>query len=157
MAGSVDSELIKQLRRILEGYPRMCGYYLLNLVQLPSGWHDDEEAFLSTVFEALDDQPWKPREMRPNDQLWVNYEVDEAEARAEVVTALVGGNEVGHIEDTIPRMEATAIWERFRGRFLADARFFTKLGLGDSNYVFQRGAVVVDEDKAGCLFVVESD
>ncbi len=153
----MDSELIKQLRRILERYPRICGYYLLNFVQLPSGWHDDEEAFLSTAFEALDDHPWEPLEMRPNDQLWVDYEVDESEARAEVVTALVGGNEVGHTEDTIPRMEATAIWERFRGRFLADARFFTKLGLGDSNYVFQRGAVVVDQDKAGCLFVIESD
>jgi hypothetical protein len=31
------------------------------------------------------------------------------------------------------------------------------LGFGDSAYVFQGGVVVLDDEKAGCLCVVESD
>ncbi|MBN2384687.1 hypothetical protein JXQ70_17570 [bacterium] len=153
----MDAESVKQLKHILEQYPRMHGYYLLSLVQLSSRWRDEEETSLTTAFEALDDHPWKPPEMRPDFQSWVDYEVDEAEAHTHVVAALVGGREVGHTRDTIPRMEAAAIWERFRNLFRADARFFTGIGLGDSAYAFQRGAVIVDEYKAGCLCVIEDD
>lgn len=157
MVDFVDSESPRQLRRALDSYPRMHGYYLLNFVPLASGWRDEEEASLSAAFEALDDQPWPPPELRPNDQRWVDYEVDEVSARAHAVEALLGGRAVGHAMDTVPEPEALKIWEAFRGLFSPDARFFTGVGLGDSAYVFQSGVVVVDDVKAGCLCVIEND
>ena len=157
MAGSVDSESLNQHRHTLGQHPRMHGYYLLNVVPLPIGWHDDEEGSLTTAFEALDDQTWPPPQLRAQDQLWVDYQVDEAKARAHAIEALVGGGAVGHCRDTIPKGDASAIWKRFRDLFSPGARFFIGLGFGDSMYVFQHGAVLVDDEKAGCLCVVESD
>jgi len=157
MAGSVDSESLDQLRHTLGQYPRMHGYYLLNLVPLPLGWRDDEEGSLTTAFEALDDQTWAPPELRPKDQLWVDSEVEEAKARVHAIEALVGGGAVGHSRDTVPQGDAFAIWKRFRDLFLPEVRFFIGLGLGDSAYVYQQGVVVVDDEKAGCLYVVEND
>jgi hypothetical protein len=46
---------------------------------------------------------------------------------------------------------------RFRALFSFGTRFFLGVGLGDSGYVFQRGAVLVDDEKAGCLCVVVND
>ncbi len=113
----------------------MHGYYLLKFVPLPAAWRQDEEAALTPAFEALDDKSWKPPELRPNDQLWVDYEVDEAKARAHVVAALVGGSEVGHMRDTVPEGVAQELWKKCRDLFLPDARFFVGVGLGDSAYV----------------------
>jgi hypothetical protein len=157
MAGSTSSESLDQLRRVVGRYPRMHGYYLLNLVPLPEDWRDHEETALTAAIQALDDHPWPPPEVRPDDQRWVDYEVPEPEASAHVVAALVGGSEVGHARDTIPISDARPIWEAFRALFSTSARFFMGVGLGDSKYVFQQGAVVVDDHKAGCLCVIESD
>ena len=153
----MSSESLDQIRCVVGRYPRMHGYYLLNVVPLPLDWRDREEAALTAAFQALDDQPWPPHESRPDDQCWTDYEVPESEARAHVVAALVGGREVGHTRDTIPMADALPIWEAFRALFSAGARFFVGVGLGDSKFTFQQGAVVVDEHKAGCLCVIESD
>jgi hypothetical protein len=153
----MDTESLEQLRNILGQYPRMHGYYLVNFVPLPPGWRDDEEESLATAFGELDDQEWKPVELRPKDQLWVDCEVQEAEARVHALEALVGGGAVGHSSDTVPKGDALAIWQRFRELFASEARFFMGLGFGDSAYVFQLGVVVLDDEKAGCLCVVESD
>lgn len=153
----MNTELLAQLRRDLERYPRMHGYYLLNTTQLPVDWQSDEERSLTAACESLDDHPWKLPEILAQDQLWTDYEVCEAEACEHVVAALVGGNEIGHSRDTIPQEVAVSIWERFRKLFSPQARFFVRLSLGNQEYVFQRGAVVVDEVTAGCLWVVESD
>ena len=157
MAASVDSESLDQLRDNLERHPRMHGYYLLNFVPLPVDWQGDEEASLTKAFEALDDQTWKPPELRPKDQLWMDYEVDEARARAHAVEALVGGGAVGHTRDTVSERDSSTIWKRFRDLFSLEARFFIGLGLGDPAYTFQHGAIVVDNQKAGCLCVIEGD
>jgi hypothetical protein len=157
MAPSVNSETLDQLQNSLGQYPRMHGYYLLKFVPLPLDWHADEERSLTIAFQELDDQTWAPPELRPKDQLWVDYEVDEAKARVHAIEALVGGAAVGHTRDTVPHGDPSAIWKRFRDLFAPDARFFLGLGLGDSAYVFQHGAVVVDDEKAGCLCIVESD
>jgi len=145
MAASVDSESLNRLQQTLEQYPRMHGYYLLKFVPLRFGWHDDDEGSLTTAFEALDDQTWAPPELRPKNQLWVDYEVQEAQARAHAIEALIGGAVVGHSRDTVPRGEASAIWKRFRDQFSPDARFFIGLGFGNSAYVFQHGAVPAEQ------------
>ncbi len=153
----MNAETLAQLRRDLDRYPRMHGYYLLNSVQMPANWQSDEEHSLSSAFELLDDHPWMPVETHPNDQYWTDYEVFETEAREQTVAALVGGNEIGHARETIPQGVAASIWESFRKQFSPQARFFVRLGLGNPEHVFQRGTVVVDEETAGCLWVVESD
>ena len=153
----MNSESLDRLRQTLAQYPRMHGYYLLNMVPLHVGWREAEEGSLSAAFEALDDQTWPPPELRPKDQLCSDYEVDEIKACARVVEALVGGSAVGHSVDTIPRAEAFAMWKRFRDLFSPESRFFLGVGFGDSNYAYQEGAVVVDNQKAGCLIVVEDD
>lgn len=135
----------------------MHGYYLLNFVPLSPTWRVDEEESLSAAFEMLDDHPWKPPEMRPDGQLWVDYEVDETTACAHVIAALGGGAEVGHARDTIPERTAAELWKRFRDLFSPDTRFFLGVGLGDSTYVFQQGAIAVDDAKAGCFCVIEND
>ncbi len=157
MVGSVDSESLNQLRDTLERHPRMHGYYLLNFEPLPLGWRGNEETSLTKAFEALDDQTWKPAELCSEDQHWVDYEVDEARARAHAVEALVGGGAVGHTRETVPERDSSAIWKQFRDLFSRDARFFIGLGLGDPAYAYQHGAIVVDNEKAGCLCVVEGD
>ena len=155
--GNRDLELLDQLRSDLGRYPRMHGYYLLNLVPLPSTWREDEEASLTSAFEALDDQSWERPELRPKDQLWADYEVNEAKARAHIVAALVGGEAVGHTRETIPAPVAQELWEKFRGLFSLNTRFYVGLGFGDSAYAFQQGVVAVDDQKAGCLGVIEGD
>jgi hypothetical protein len=37
------------------------------------------------------------------------------------------------------------------------ARFYLNMGLGDPKYVFSHGAAIVDEERAGILWIVESD
>lgn len=157
MADRGSWEALEDLRRAVARYPRRRGYYLVNLVALPEKWVDDEEVALTEAMQALDDQRWPPPEDRPDDQRWVDYEVSELRAAAHVVAALVGGPEIGHARDTIPKAEARAIWEAFRASFATNARFFIGVGLGDFRYVYQRGAVVVDNRKAGCLCVIEND
>ena len=157
MVDSASSESFEHLRRVVARYPRMRGYYLLKVAPLPQNWREDEELVLTEAIESLDDHPWPPPEARPHDQRWVDYEVSELAAAAHVIAKLVGGLEIGHARETIPMAEARPIWEAFRALFSANARFFLGVGLGDSKYVFQHGAVVVDDHKAGCLCVIEND
>lgn len=157
MAGHVGWEELEDVRRAVARYPRRSGYYLVNLVSLPENWVEDEEVALTEAIQALDDQRWPPPEERPDDQRWVDYEVSELQAAAHVVAALVGGPEIGHARDTIPNAEARAIWETFRALFATNARFFVGVGLGDFRYVYQQGAVMVDDRRAGCLCVIEND
>lgn len=156
MANSVDIETFELIKGELAKHPRLCGYYIVKFVELPADWRKREEATLTTAFQALDDHAWKPPGLCPADP-WADYEVEESLAREHAIMALVGGRDVGHSIDTIHPLEAASIWARFRGLFLADAHFFCGVGLGNSEYVFQNGVIVVDDFKAGCLCVVESD
>ncbi|XXX79864.1 hypothetical protein WMF30_13925 [Sorangium sp. So ce134] len=149
--------MLDELRSALAAYPRSYGYYLVKMVALDARWREDEETALTAAFQALDDHEWPAPELRPNDQTWADYEVIERRARELTVDALVGGAAVGHARDTIDRQEALALWLRFRGLFAPQARFFCGVGFGDSNYVFSGGAVIVDDVKAGCLFIIEND
>jgi hypothetical protein len=138
-------------------FPRLCGYYLVKLVAMAPGWDKAEEASLDALFQALDDKAWPPAEQRPSDQRWTDYEVLEEDARSQLIEALVAGHAYGHSQVTMPVASAEAIWRNARGVFGADARFFVGLGLGNNAYTFQHGVVIVDVDRAGCLWVVDGD
>lgn len=151
-----DSLFVK-LKAEIEAYPRLSGYYILKLVALDPGWVNDEEHALDALFQYCDDHPWPPPEERKAEGCWSDYETLEEEAEQEVVTALVGGPEVGHVAQTMTPDQAAHFWRRFRGLFSERARYFMGLGLGSREYVFQRGIVIVDTHRAGTIYVVESD
>jgi hypothetical protein len=52
------------------------------------------------MFELLDDEPWRALADRPTGQSWADHRVDADLARAEVVNALIGGNDVGYTSNT---------------------------------------------------------
>ena len=84
------------------------------------------------------------------------YEANESTARDHLVAALVGGNCIGHARDTVPESVADGLWKRSRSP-PGDVRFFLGVGLGDQAYAYQQGIVTVDNDKAGCFFVIDDD
>ena len=148
---------IEEIRGLLANHPRIHGYYLLQLVQLPPSWQDDEEASLTEAFQSLDDHEWPPPELRPAEQSWSDYEVTELIAKRRTISSLIGGREVGHSRDTIDPQLASQIWDAFRAIFGSAPRFFCGVGLGDSAYVYLDGAILVGDNKAGCMCVVEDD
>lgn len=157
MNANVDSAALEEVRRLLAKHPRMHGYYLLKLVELPPSWRDDAEAALTSAFQSLDDHEWPPAGQRPVEQAWSDYEVSEEIAKSRTISALIGGGAIGHSRDTIARDQAAQIWAAFRAIFASTPQFFCGVGLGDSAYAYLDGAILVDEAKAGCLCVIEDD
>jgi hypothetical protein len=146
------------LEQALSPHPRLHGYYLLKILTFDKLAEDcRNEATLGEVFELLDDKPWRPLADRPTGQSWADHRVDADLARAEVVTALIGGNDVGHTSNTMERDEAEAAWSLFEAEFGLCRDYYIRLGFGKSEYVFQRGVVIVAGKRAGALFVVEND
>lgn len=145
----------ERLRRELLSYPRRHGYYLLELVEVsgPLG-----EAELDLLLQHFDDHAWPPAEQRPTDELWdPDYLLEPEQARLAALAAMVGGPDIGHLQHTIPPERAEQLWRDFDQLFEEPKRYFGHLGLGNPDYVFQHGIVIVDQARAGILWVVESD
>ena len=79
------------------------------------------------------------------------------EAKELAIEVLVGGSAVGHTVDTIPPALAEHLVTTFIDLFDAERTCYARLGLGNREYVFLQGIVVIDPQKAGILWVVESD
>ncbi|MDX1433134.1 MAG: hypothetical protein R3286_11870 [Gammaproteobacteria bacterium] len=156
---SIDDPDFLDLRERVLAHPRMHGYYLVDLVSIEAlrAAGRSEEEILDEVLEHFDDSPWPPPEERPADLTWVEHEVDAAHAREAAMEALVGGSQVGHTRDTIPPRAARQMWQDFERLFGDERRYYVGMGLGDSRYVYLHGAVIVDRERAGILWVVESD
>lgn len=153
-----DHPVFREIEAELRERPRQHGYYILRFVRIDPGWTMDEEESLDDLFQSLDTEEWPSLEERQGvGGRWADYEVTEEEARSEIIAALVGGREIGHLRETISVGQAESLWSRFRSLFSGNIRCFMGLGLGSSEYVFQRGAVLVDRDRAGAMCVVESD
>lgn len=71
--------------------------------------------------------------------------------------ALVGGHAHDHTIETRPRASADRAWQLFRGLFGAECRFLLGAALGDNKLAFQDGVVAHDDERAGCLCVIQSD
>lgn len=154
----VDPVFVK-FRRKISRYPRMHGYYLMDVVSIESMRSAGltQEEILDAVFEFFDDQTWPPPADRPSDVSWSQHEVEGEVAEQIAVRALIGGTEVGHKRDTMPPKVARSLWREFQGFFQGERRYYVGMGLGDYKYAYLQGAAVVDETRAGVLWVVEND
>jgi hypothetical protein len=111
-------------RSRLTQYPRMDGYYLVDIVSIESMRTAgcSQEEILDTTFEHFDDQDWPPPEARPLNIPWSADAVDSDTAERVVMRALIGGREVGHTMDTIPPDVAGFLWSEFQGFFPGSRR-----------------------------------
>lgn len=148
-----------ELKAEVESYPRLSGYYIIDLVAIP-GFPDhdaDRENLLDELFQHFDDRDWPPPRDRPTDQTWDDYERDRQVAADHAVEALIGGPQIGHTAFTIGPAKALEFWNRFESLFSEPRHYYTGMGFGDPEHVFLHGAVIIDNHKAGILWIVESD
>lgn len=153
-----DAEF-RALRRRVSRFPRMHGYYLIDLVSIEAlrAAGRSEEQILDTVLEHFDDEPWPPADRRPDNVSWTEHEVDRSRADEVAIRALVGGRDVGHTRETMPADTARDIWREFEALFDERRRYYAGMGLGNHAYSYLHGVVVVDRARAGILWVVEND
>ena len=59
-----------ELKSEIESYPRLCGYYLVDMVSVDGLPEEsaEREAFLDELFQYFDDHQWPPLSERPTDQ-----------------------------------------------------------------------------------------
>lgn len=148
-----------ELRSDIEKHPRLCGYYLIDLVEI-SGFPEsgsERELFLDALFEHFDDEPWPPPSERPGEGSWDDHACDRDQATVHVVEALVGGSSIGHLKNTMAPAEALELWSRFEALFVEPRRYYTGMDLGDSLYAYQYGTVVIAPNRAGLLWIVDGD
>lgn len=155
----LDPDWFVAFRKDLEAHPRLCGYYIVKLVEIGDlrtrGCTEEEIA--EAIFQHFDDHMWPPSGKRPKDQTWADCRTDRASARGQVVECLMGGPAIGHLEVTIPNQECGTLFDRFDSMFGQPKTYYVGLGLGDPEHVFSGGVVIIASDLAGCLWVVESD
>jgi hypothetical protein len=154
-----DPEFVT-LKHAIEAHPRLCGYYIIDTISITAlrTAGASQAEILDKVIAYFDDTEKVPHPNSvPDDSTWLDYEVGMEAARDAAFEALVGGPGVGHLHDTIPPDEAEQYFTRFVALFESDRQYYVGLGIGNYDYVFQRGVLVVDQHRAGILWVVESD
>ena len=151
---TIDDPSFLALKAELEGIPRSNGYYLIDLVsvyELRVGGSSEEE-ILEQVFQHFDDHEWPPVDQRPADQTWNDYSVSADLAAACVVESLAGP-----YGDSISTHRANSLWREFEALFPPPRKYFIGMGFGDPMMAFNLGAAILSYDRAGLIFVVESD
>ena len=142
-----------------EAHPRRCGYYLIGLVsvreQRAAGAH--QETILEEVIDFFDEDPEEPDPDFVPDHGWTDYEITREQARGHAVECLVGGAQIGHLEPTMSADTAGDLFDRLLDLCGPGPRFYAGLGLGDRRYVYLDGVLVVAANRAGILWIVESD
>ena len=148
------------LKQAIEAHPRLCGYYIIDIISITDLRNAgvSQADILDKVIAYFDDPAKEPHlNYVPDDSTWLDYEVGMDAARGAVIEALVGGPGVGHTHDTIPPQDAERYFNIFTALFGSERQYYVRLGIGNSEYVFQRGALVVDQQRAGILWIVEDD
>ena len=155
----VDVPEFVNLKADIESHPRLSGYYIVGLVSVRDLRADavSQEAILETVIEHFDDDPGEPPPGFVPDHQWSDYETTHEKARTHTVDALVGGGRIGHTSETMNQSTAGELFDRFVALCGDNPRFYTGLGIGDPEYPYLYGVLIVAEDLAGILWIVESD
>ena len=156
---TMSTDAFLTLKRELESYPRLAGYYLIKMIDITDlrGSNRSAEQIAEAAFQQLDDHQWPPADVRPTDQTWSDYIVDRETAARETVAALVGGPGIGHTANTIPPPKAHTFFDRFDLLFDMPKLYYIGMGFGNRDYVYPRGVAIISNTHAGLLCVIESD
>ena len=159
MLAKAENPEFLALRADIESYPRLCGYYILGLVSIREWRHAGvpQETILQKLIDHFDDDPTDPNPDFVPDHEWADYETTHDDARGHVIESLIGGPQIGHTKETMSASTAAGLLDRFVAACGANPRFYIGLGLGDRKYSFMYGALIVADDLAGILWIVEDD
>ena len=169
MLSSVLEGEVSRLRDALALSPRIDGIYQLELVDIrplrTQGCSQNE------ILDVLYDQ-WvdhkahqKQREKHPEFYAkttaldvtsWQDYEVKQEHALEWLTYGLRGGGGVGHTTDTISPEKAEEFAQRFFN-FFSSPHAYSGMALGDPSYVFENGLLLLDDERAGLLLILEND
>lgn len=142
-----------------ETYPRICGYYILGLVDISgcrlTGMSDSD--ITNLVVDYFHDDPRWIESGSTLEGDWDGYERSEEIAINHLLSVLVGGGPIGHSRDDMPREIALEIVDLLKSIFNGSNRYLIDLDIGDRSYVFNHGVLVLSEKMAGLVYVVESD
>ena len=150
---------VAAIKTDIEAHPRFCGYYIIGLVSI----HDlraegvSQETILEKLIDHFDDDPTEPDPDFVPDHEWTDYESTLERARAHTIESLVGGRQIGHVDNTMSESTAGELFDRFVTMCGANPKYYIGLGIGDRKYVFMYGMLVVADDLAGILWIVEDD
>ncbi len=159
MLTELHTPQIDALKADLEAHPRLAGCYIFGLVSIrhfrTAG--AEQETILEQVIEYFDDDTRVPDPNFVPDHGWIDYETTRDRAREHTVESLVGGGQIGHLRETMSAVRAGQFFDRLAALCGSNPRFYVGLGIGDSKYVYLYGVLVVADDLAGILWIVESD
>ena len=159
MLTEINNPEFARVEADIEAHPRLCGYYIIGLVSIRDLREDavPQEAILEKLIDRFDDDP---TELDPDfvpDHEWTDYETTLDRAWDHIIESLVGGREIGHTRKTMSESTASELFERFVGLCGSNPRFYIGLEIGDPTYVFMYGVLIVADELAGLLWIVEDD
>jgi hypothetical protein len=141
-----------QLAARVAAHPRHPGYYVVGCISiedLPGAAGRGPGGVAALAAAHFDDQPWAVPPSTLGD-------VSETTAREFLVDHLCGGPRFGHTTFTIEPRLAAELWQDFCGVFAAGCRFYV-VELGDREFPFQGGVLIVGEQLVGVVNVVQGD
>ncbi|MCP4155808.1 MAG: hypothetical protein GY757_49240 [bacterium] len=156
----VPGEVFEEFKKEVECHTRANGYYIIGLIPIvflrENGKSQAE--ILDYVIDYFDDDPNEYDASNvPAGASREDCEVSFDEAREECINALRGGNDIGHLTDTIPLNHANIYFDKFNSFFRREKHYYKGMGIGNPEYVFLHGVLIVDDTNAGVLWVVEND
>ncbi|ULH18075.1 hypothetical protein MF271_24260 (plasmid) [Deinococcus sp. KNUC1210] len=167
----IHDPALEELRAELAQYPRMDGYYQLDLVSIKI--LRQARMTQNEILKALYDR-WAPHEanaayraafpfpligtptLEQRTPEFNDYESTVENALEALTYELKGGSGIGHLADTISPVKAAELATRFFALFRSP-QAYRGLGLADPFFVFEQGVVLLDDERAACLLMIESD
>ncbi|ULH17989.1 hypothetical protein MF271_23805 (plasmid) [Deinococcus sp. KNUC1210] len=165
----IHDPALEELRAELAQYPRMDGYYQLDLVSITllRQARMTQNEILNALYDC-----WAPHKaiaayrvafpligtpnLEERTPEYDDYEYTVENALEALTYELKGGSGIGHLVDTISPAKAAELATRFFALFRSP-QAYRGLGLADPFFVFEQGVVLLDDERAGCLLMIESD
>lgn len=150
----------------LAQYPRNYGYYKVELVsiqELRQMGATQKDVLDALYLEWADHDAFRRKYPRAkfynpvtDESLYDGYEYSLDDVIELLTYELKGGSGIGCIHDTIAPAKASELTLSFVGLF-QNPRAYRGLAWADPQYVFELGAVLIDDERAGALFITEND